>query len=91
MEEVHRTPWFNKDGYLACTAYYSDGSRKTIHQHREVMEKHLGRAILPGHVIHHKDENRSNNGTDNLEEKLSTAHARDHRPEPELQDVVVLL
>lgn len=86
MHEVRRTPWFLKDGYLACTAYYSDGTRRTIHQHRELVEQALGRPIRDGYVVHHKDGTRANNALDNLEEKLEADHLREHRPAPEVDD-----
>jgi hypothetical protein len=36
-------------------------------QHRLVMKRSLGRDLLPGENIHHKDGNRANNDLDNLE------------------------
>ena len=86
--ERHRTPWFQKDGYWACTAYYVDGTRTTIYQHREVLEHKLGRTIRDGYVAHHKDENRSNNNPDNLEEKFEPDHCRDHRPPAEIIEII---
>lgn len=64
-----------KDGYVLVVAppdhpYPSDsshGSIKYILEHRLVMEKHLGRYLLPTEVVHHIDENPSNNSIDNLQ------------------------
>lgn len=37
------------------------------HQHRVVMEDKLGRPLAPGEIVHHDDENKSNNVPGNLE------------------------
>ncbi len=37
------------------------------HEHRVVAEQLLGRALLPGEVVHHKDHNKRNNDPSNLE------------------------
>lgn len=36
------------------------------HEHRIVAEQILGRALLPGEVVHHYDENKRNNSPDNI-------------------------
>lgn len=38
-----------------------------MHEHRYVVENHLGRKLVKGEVVHHKDGNRLNNSIDNLE------------------------
>lgn len=40
---------------------------KGKHTHRVVMERILGRPLLPGEIVHHKDGNYLNNHPDNLE------------------------
>ena len=49
------------------------------HAHRVVAEWKLGRALRPGEIVHHQDEDRSNYASDNLEVLQSQAeHAREH-------------
>lgn len=79
MKEIYRSPWFNLEGYLACTVKYADGSKKTILQHREVVENYLGRKLNSNEIVHHRDENKRNNKEDNLEVLSQGAHARRHQ------------
>ena len=37
------------------------------HEHRILAEQLLGRLLLPGEVVHHKDGNKQNNAPDNIE------------------------
>src|SRR5262245_32010353 len=79
-----------KDGYVLVVApddhpYPSDvhpNGLKYVLEHRLVMERHLGRYLLPEEVVHHLDENPSNNAIENLELLPNqSAHARLHGEE----------
>jgi len=41
--------------------------RGYVAEHRLVTSAHLGRSLLPGEVVHHKDGNRYNNAITNLQ------------------------
>jgi hypothetical protein len=55
--------WLDKHGYPQTTT--PDG--RQIAMHRYVMEKKLGRKLLPTETVHHKDGNRANYDESNLE------------------------
>lgn len=48
------------------------------HQHRNIMEKKLGRKLHKGEIVHHKDHNKKNNDPDNLEVMTQGQHALLH-------------
>lgn len=58
------------------------------YEHRWVMEKHLGRFLERSEVVHHLDENRSNNGLDNLQLMLNSEHSSTHHSKRKPKKVI---
>ncbi|MCH7549654.1 MAG: HNH endonuclease, partial [Candidatus Krumholzibacteriota bacterium] len=66
-----------KDGYVLIWTPTGDKL-----EHRVVMEQHIGRHLLPAEIVHHKDNNPSNNAIENLEIYASQSeHALHHATE----------
>lgn len=60
----------DKDGYVLVHVKGHPNARKHSHwvlEHRLVMEQMLGRVLLPGEVVHHRDKNKQNNHPSNLQ------------------------
>jgi hypothetical protein len=51
-------------GHIDSSGYKVLENRK--HEHRNIMEQHLKRKLLPHELVHHKDLNKLNNSIDNL-------------------------
>ena len=52
--------------------------RNGRHEHRAVMENHIGRRLLSSEIVHHKDHNNKNNALENLVILTRAEHARLH-------------
>lgn len=73
--------WRNSRGYIEGRVILADGSSRRVRQHRWIMEQHLGRALVPGEIVHHKNGKRNDNRLANLEVMTGRDHARHHYPE----------
>lgn len=77
-KEIWRSSLTKMAGYIGRKIIYDDGTSHTSYEHREVMERYLGRSLSSCEVIHHKDGNGENNVLENLEILTVSGHAKRH-------------
>lgn len=68
-------------GYLYCRTnpiHPKANSKGLYPYHRVLMENKLGRSLVAGEDVHHKDEDKNNNDPDNLEVLKKSDHAKLH-------------
>ena len=59
--------WYFHQGYLRRSEYVDGKLTRSVLQHVEVMEQELGRRLVDGENVHHKNGIRHDNDPDNLE------------------------
>ena len=69
-----------KDGYISIYLPTHPNCNKEgyVMKHHLVMEKEIGRLIMPNEVVHHKNHIRDDNRIENLELMTHSEHARLH-------------
>lgn len=68
--------WFQQ-GYKVIENLIETNGKK-VSEHRKIMQDYLGRKLLSNEVVHHKNENRSDNRIENLELLTSSEHSKLH-------------
>jgi hypothetical protein len=68
------------NGYLfeLCPNHPKANAWGFVQQHKLVAEDKIGRYLRPGEVVHHIDEDRANNTSDNLQVMTQAAHRKLH-------------
>lgn len=70
----------NKNGYVDLLKPEHPNSRKSgyIAEHRYVMSQHIGRPLRKDEIVHHINENKSDNRIENLQIMTTEEHTRLH-------------
>lgn len=65
--------WIDRRGYRWIRV---DG--RSVREHRHIIERHLGRKLLPTEIVHHRNGDTADNRLDNLEVMNGGDHMRHH-------------
>lgn len=75
--------WQQSDGYVMVYAPQHPNrakGRNHVFEHILIMEKHLGRYLTQNEIVHHRNGNRADNRSENLELMSRAEHLREHCP-----------
>lgn len=83
---VHKTglrlkKWRYEDGYIKvyCSAHPKADRNGYVLEHRLVMEQYLGRYLTDAEIVHHIDEDKTNNDISNLQVMTRKEHMEHHK------------
>jgi len=80
QRKVLNQPYLSDSGYYYVEVEEVDtGRHYSMPLHRLVWEEHNKQRIPKGHVIHHKNGDKLDNSTDNLQKMTAAAHRRHHK------------
>jgi hypothetical protein len=83
-EKYDRRYWTKKGYILAYVPNHPYASGGYVMEHRVVMEKIIGRFLLPEEVVHHLNGKKNDNRPENLRLMLKVQHDRALKPPPKL-------
>ena len=72
--------YIDGDGYIYVSAKNHPNRNNIgyVRLHRLIVEKHIGRYLDKNEIVHHKDENKTNNHINNLEITTFSEHSKNH-------------
>lgn len=78
-------------GYMYCRTnplHPKANSKGLYPLHRVLAENKIGRCLLPNEIVHHKDEDKTNNKEENLEVLTNEEHSRLHAKTVEFVNLI---